>query len=272
MGQHRAAVVGGGQRAGPGVEELHGARARLDLHLQEGGRDLAEAVQQVGPELGVAVHHRLGVLVRPRRAALDEVARQGERRAGEADQRGRAELVDEHADRLGDVGDVLGGQVPQPLEVRAGAHRLLDDRADAGLDVEVDADGLQGHDDVAEVDRRVDVVAADRLQGDLGDQLGAHAGLEHRDALAHLAVLRQGAPGLPHEPHGGMRHGFAPARLEEGGVVGGCLRLPACGRVVGTHTASLACPQQDEDPGMRPPGGAAADGGVSCSARRPGSP
>jgi hypothetical protein len=41
------------------------------------------------------------------RAALDEVAGQRERRAGEADERRGAELADERADRLGDVRDVV---------------------------------------------------------------------------------------------------------------------------------------------------------------------
>ncbi len=213
---HRAPVVGRGQRAHPGVEELHGRGAGLDLHLEEGGGDAGEAVQQVGPELRVAVHQRLGVLVVLGGAALDQVAGQGERRAREADQRRGAELGGEHPDRLGDVGDVLGGQVAQPLQVGAGADRLLHDGTDAGLDVQVHADGLQRDDDVAEVDGRVDPVPADRLQGDLGDQLGAHARLEHRDALAHLQVLGQRAPGLPHEPDRRVRHRLSAARLEEG--------------------------------------------------------
>lgn len=109
--------------------------------------------------------------------------------AGETDEQGGAEFRGEQADGLGDVGDVLGREVAQLGEVAAGADGALDDRADAGLDVEVDADGLQRHDDVAEVDRRVHVVPAHGLEGDLGDQVGPHAGVEHADALAHLAVL-----------------------------------------------------------------------------------
>src|SRR5690606_2602926 len=123
-GQHRAAVVGRGERAGPGVEQLDGGGAGRDLDLQAGGRDGGEAVEQVGPQLRVAVHDRLGVLVRAGRAALDEVAREGERRSGEADQRGAAELAGELADRLGDVGHVLRREVAQPVEVGAGPDRL----------------------------------------------------------------------------------------------------------------------------------------------------
>lgn len=111
--------------------------------------------------------------------------------AGEADERGGAEFGGEQPDGLGDVPDVLGGQVAQAGQVGAGADGLLDDGADARLDVEVDADGLERDHDVAEVDGGVDVVAADGLHRDLGDQLGAHARVEHRDALADLAVLGQ---------------------------------------------------------------------------------
>ena len=90
---------------------------------------------------------------------------------------------------------------------------------DAGLDVQVDPDRLQRHHDVAEEDRRVDAVPAHRLEGDLGDQVRVGAGLEHRDALADLAVLRQRPAGLAHEPHRGVRHRLAAAGAQEGGVV-----------------------------------------------------
>ena len=112
-----------------------------------------------------------------------------------------AELADQAAHGLGDERDVLGGQVGDRLDVGERAHRAGDDRADAGLDVEVDADGLERQHDVGEEDGRVDAVAAHRLQGDLDDQLGVHAGLEHADALAELEVLGQRAARLAHEPH-----------------------------------------------------------------------
>ena len=96
----------------------------------------------------------------------------------------RAELGDQAAHRLGDERDVLGREVGDRLDVGERAHRRGDDRTDAGHDVEVDADRLERQHDVGEEDRRVDAVAAHRLQGDLGDQVGVHAGLEHPDALA----------------------------------------------------------------------------------------
>src|SRR5262249_18999269 len=162
----------------PGVEELHRRGTRLDLHLQERHGDLREAVQQIGPELRVPVHEGLGALVVAGRAALDQVAGQGERGASEPDERGGAQLGGEEADGLGDIGDVVGGQVAQPRQVGPAADRLVHDRSYARLDVEVDTDGLEGDDDVAEVDRGVHTVPAHRLQGDLGDEIGTRAGLQ----------------------------------------------------------------------------------------------
>src|SRR5207248_8586660 len=54
--------------------------------------------------------------------------------------------------------------------------------------------------DVAEQDRRVHPVPAYRLQGELADQVGAPARVEHPDALAGGPVLGKGPAGLPHEP------------------------------------------------------------------------
>ncbi len=218
---HVAAVVGGGQGADPGVEQLHGAGPGVDLHPQEGLGDDGQPLHQPGPQLRVAVHEGLGAALVLARPALDQVAGQGEGGAGEADERRRAELGDQAAHALGDVGDVLGRERGQPVEVGRGADRLGDDRPDAGDDVEVDADGLERHDDVGEEDRRVDAEAADRLQGDLDDHLRPGARLEHRGALAVAAVLRQGPAGLAHEPHGGVRHALAPAGPQEGAVVRG---------------------------------------------------
>lgn len=100
-------------------------------------------------------------------------------------------------------GDLLGVEHRQLLHVVDGADRVRDHGAGAGHDVQVDAGGGQRHHDVAEQDGRVDPVPPDRLHGDLADQLRHEAGAQHRNALADLAVLRQGPPGLAHEPHRG---------------------------------------------------------------------
>ena len=183
---------------------------------------VGQPVEQLRPQLGLAVHQRLGAGVVLARAALDEVAGERERRAGEADERRRAELADERAHRLGDVRDVVGRRA---RAAGRGRRRCGTARATTGPmpghDVEVDADRLERHDDVGEEDRRVDAVAADRLQRDLGDEVGRRAGVEHRVALADLAVLGQRAAGLPHEPHRRVRDRLAAAGPQEGGVVRG---------------------------------------------------
>ena len=124
------------------------------------------------------------------------------------------------ADRLGDVRDLVRGQLGQPVQVGAGPDRLRDDRAGARDDVDVDPDRGERDHDVAEEDRGVDAVAADRLERDLGDEVRGPARLEHRGALADLAVLRERAAGLAHEPH------RASARPVAGGPPGpgGCRR------------------------------------------------
>ncbi len=113
-------------------------------------------------------------------------------------------------------GTSSGREVAQLPEVGARPDRVRDDRADAGDDVQVDPDGRERHDDVGEEDGRVDAVPSHRLQGDLGDEVGAPARLEHADALAHGAVLGERAPRLAHEPHRGAWHAAAAERLARG--------------------------------------------------------
>ena len=154
-------------------------------------------------------------------------------------------------DRLGDEPDVGDLERPELVEVCRVADGPGDDRADPGLDVEVDADRRQRHDDVAEQDRRVHAIAAHRLHRDLGDQLGRPAGVEHRDALAELAVLRQRAAGLAHEPHRRVRHGLTTAGQQEGRVgKAGVARRRGDGHAADGRTRS----RNDKDwIGLRPP-------------------
>ncbi len=117
---HVLAVVVGGQRAGPGVEELDGRGAGVHLHLQVRRGDVGDLAHQRVPHLGGAEHHRLGLRVLLRRTALDQVGGHRERRPGEADQRGGAELADQTLHRLGDERHVLGRQVRDRLHVGQG--------------------------------------------------------------------------------------------------------------------------------------------------------
>ncbi len=91
-GEDIVAVVGGRERAGPGVEDLDDVGAGLDLLRGEVGQHGDELLhQRAAMRRGaLRVHQLLGFDVVARAAALDHVAGERERRAAEADD---AELV-----------------------------------------------------------------------------------------------------------------------------------------------------------------------------------
>ena len=67
---------------------------------------------------------------------------------------------------------------PQPIEVSWTAERLLHDRPDTCADLHSEPDRRRGDHDVREEDRRVDAVATDRLERELGRQLRVREGVE----------------------------------------------------------------------------------------------
>ncbi len=87
-----------------------------------------------------------------------------------------------------------------------------------GDDLETDADGRDGHDDVGEEDRGVDAVTPHRLQRDLGGELGIADRLEDAGRPAQPSVLGQRPARLAHEPHRHLLDGLAPAGPQEGRV------------------------------------------------------
>ena len=86
-----------------------------------------------------------------------------------------------------------------------GADRVVDDRAFALGEFELEAQGLEDQQDVGEEDRGVDPQAFGGGDGDLGGQLGALAELQERDAGADVPVFGHVPAGLPHQPDGGDR-------------------------------------------------------------------
>ncbi len=217
--QDEPPVVGLGQRAGPRVEQLDRPGAGVDLHVQERAGDGGQPAGKVVPEVGPAQHEGLRAGEGAGRAALDQVARQGERRPGEADQRRTPEFGDEQPARPPRwarrprrparrsasiwpwvrIGSAKTGPVPATMST-------------------VDSGRRQRDDDVGEQDGRVDPVPAYRLHGDLGDQIGGPAGLQHRHPSPHRVVLRQRSTGLPHEPDRHRRRGFTPYRGDHVGA------------------------------------------------------
>ncbi len=257
VGGHPLAVVRRGQGPGPGVEELGGARPRAHLGGDEGAGGPGAPGHEGVPGGGVGAHEGARGQVVPARTALDEVGRQGERRAAEADERGPrrppARLGQAGAGALGQTGAAArrgggpqlddggahpgldgararlpGGALPVAAGGQAGdvvgrAHRVADDGAHARLDPHVQARHAQRHHNVGEEDGGVHPVAPHGLERDLGREPGGQAGLEHAQAgpPPQLPVLRQAPPRLAHEPHGGARRAGARERREQGWRGGG---------------------------------------------------
>ena len=217
---HRPLVVARRERPRPRVEQLHRLCTGLDLREQVGARDRRERIHQRRPRGGVVVHQRLRPDVVARRAALDQVARERERRAGEPDQRDR-ELLAQEADRLGDVGLVhVGLERAEPRDAGRVPDRLVDDRTDARLDPDGDPDRRDRHHDVGEHDRRVQRHPPEGLQGELDGELRLADRLEDVPVTAELPVLGQVPARLAHEPDRGAVDGLAPERAKESVVHG----------------------------------------------------
>ena len=181
MRQHQRAVVGQRQRARPRVEHLDGVHACASSWTCRNA--MVMSVSAVISACQVAGSASIIALVRScmlAGAALDQIGRQRERRARETDQRHLAQLGDQQRHRVGNRRDPLRFKAVHGRDIGGGADRVGDHRSDVGNDVQFDARAAQRHDDVGEQDRRVDPVPADRLQGDLADQLGVEAGLHHR--------------------------------------------------------------------------------------------
>ena len=135
-------------------------------------------------------------------AAFDRVRRKRERRAGEADQRHPAAERDlDLADRVEHVPQLLARLEPfRAIEVGLAAQRRFDRGPFALDEIERDAHRLERQEQVGEQDRRVDVNPADRLQRDLGREIGRTTDVEQRVALAQRPVLAHVPARLSHEP------------------------------------------------------------------------
>ena len=83
------------------------------------------------------------------------------------------------------------------------------------MEIEGKAQGVQGDQEVAEEDGRVEPEGADGLQRHLDRELGGAAQLEQRVALSKGAVLGHVSAGLSHEPHRRGVHWLPPTGAEE---------------------------------------------------------
>ena len=128
--QHELVPFLGGNHAEPRIEDLDGLGAGRDLGQQVGARRRADQIEQTMRGLRLTVEELLGLDKVLAGLALDGVGRGGERRAGEADERGVAELVLEQPDGFADERRALPGiEDAQPRQVRCAAHGVGQARA-----------------------------------------------------------------------------------------------------------------------------------------------
>ena len=148
---------------------------------------------------------------------FDHVAGQGPGAAREADQGHAAvQSLADGRDRVEDVAQLVHVGHGQLGDCRFVADHALELRALALLKREAQAHGIGHGEDVAEQDGRVERVALERLQRDLGGVVGIGGQAHEAAGLgARGAVLRQVAAGLAHQPEGRVVSGLAQAGAQE---------------------------------------------------------
>ncbi len=168
---------------------------------------------------------RSRVLERMRRALVgraapgDHVGGHGPGRTGKADQRGVASAVRAtgcgrfHRSATG----FRGCLPPGAVRARPPASVMVDRRGPSPVTNHRSAPKrLRQQQDIGKQDRRVKAIAADRLQGDLGRQIGVVAQLQEIARLRPCrAVFRQVAPRLPHHPDRRCGLRFARQRAQD---------------------------------------------------------
>ena len=217
VGRHETLVVARAESARPGVEELEHLGAGLDLGEQVSDDRVGQQVHEPREGGRLVEHELLHLGVLARMAALDHVAGERERGAGEADEwHPAAQLAGHEAQGVEHVGSVGPGIADaHAVEVGRAAHGALDHRAVAGVEVEADAHALEWQEDVGEDDGGVELEPGERLQRDLGGHVGPPAQLDEAQLLTQGAILGQVAAGLTHEPDRGGVDGLAQAGVEQ---------------------------------------------------------
>ena len=190
IGQAELGESSVGEQAAPGVENLHGLGAGGDLFVQIGGYglggDVEDAVQQLG-------------------AAVEAVQRAVDGGNGV-----------EYIAQLGHIGHLQRGNVGFALQ-RAGKFGPF-----AFGKIEAQAHGVGHGEDVGEEDGGIEAEAVDGLEGYFSRQLGVFAQIQKAACTgAYSAVFGQVAPGLAHEPHGGVGNGLFGEGAQEGVVLQG---------------------------------------------------
>ena len=202
------------------------------------------------PKVCIAVHEGFGSRVGARRLTFDQIARNGERCAGETNQRnGKFTSEDAHSFKhIGRVG--LGVERPQSFKIGGASEGLLNDWSNARGNIDAETDRRNGNDDVGIKNGGVDVVTPYWLHRDLGGKLWIGDCIEDAARAADGSIFGKRSAGLAHKPH---RHsiartaGYAAAGAQEGREGGGgCIG----------HGATLPTrPREGESGGLRSIGG-----------------
>src|SRR5438128_6510813 len=210
-------VVGRRERADPRVEHLDHVGARTHLAVDVPRELIGELLHQRVPHGGLAVHHPLHVREVAGWLSLDQVTGDREWATAEADHGslGGELLADQPHGFEDERRGFLRFGHAQAIDIRACRDRLRDDRADVLDELDVDTHADNGEHDVREHHGRVDAVRLHRLQRHLRAQLRPAHDVEQPVSLPHLAVLRQRASGLAHEPDRRALDRLAPARPDE---------------------------------------------------------
>ena len=269
-GSTYAPVVARRQRADPGVEQLDGRTRRprpapaRNVAAIPASRPSSACQSSGSPYISALVRSWSR-----RRPALDQVRREGERRAGETDQRRRARARPPAAGpprltygtcsaverRAAGRGRPRSGTAARPPDRRPGTMSRSTPTALSGTTMSLNR--IAASTPYRRTGCRV--ISATRS--------GRQAGLEHGDALAHRAVLGQRTAGLAHEPDRRVRHRLAPAGPQEAGRRGsspatGVMADRGHGRPDRVTARLLSRPRS----GRRPPSGEP-DPGASGPAR-----
>ena len=202
MREDELAIIGSVQRADPRVEDHHGVDPGVDLRHEVVADDVRQRLTEAVPGGGGAVHQQLGVGEAGRVAALDRVRGEGERRAGETDERdaaGQGPL--DLANRVEHIAERFARlEPPDAREVGFAAQRRFDGRAFAADEIERDAERRERKEEIGKQDRRIHFDPADRLKRDFGGEIGRSTDIEQRIALAQAPILAHVAARLTHEP------------------------------------------------------------------------
>ena len=152
----------------------------------------------------IGVHHFFDFSEGLAAAALYHVGRQRPGTAGETDQRHFAvEVFANGAHRIHNIAKfLLGIGHRQFIDIGAAGNGMRETRAFAGFEVESQPHRVGDRQDIAEEDRRIKRIAAQRLQGDFTRQFGVFAQRHKITGYgARRFVLRQITPGLSHHPY-----------------------------------------------------------------------